>query len=43
LAAALMGGFVAAFGAALAVVVRAAILVATPVAVLGGTESRCGQ
>jgi hypothetical protein len=43
LADALAGDFVAARGAAFAVVVRAAILVATPVAVFGGTESRHGR
>jgi len=40
LADAVAGGFVAARGAAFAVVVRAAMSVATPVAVFGGTESR---
>jgi len=43
LAAALTGGFVAAFGVVFVADGLAAMSVATPVAVLGGTESRCGQ
>jgi len=43
LTAALTGGFAAAFGVVFIVDGLAAMSVATPVAVLGGTESRCGQ
>jgi len=43
LAAALTGGFAAAFGVVFVVDGLAAMSVATPVAVLGGTESRRGR
>ncbi len=43
LAAALTGGFAAAFGVVFVVDSLAAMSVATPVAVLGGTESRRGR
>jgi len=39
----LIGGFAAAFGVVFVVDGLAAMSVATPVAVLGGTESRCGR
>jgi len=42
-AAVLTGGFAAAFGRVFIVDGLAAMSVATPVAVLGGIESRCGQ
>jgi len=42
-AAALTGGFAAAFGVVFVADGLAAMSVAAPVAVLGGTESRCGQ
>jgi len=43
LAAALTGGFAAAFGVVFVADGLAAMSVAAPVAVLGGTESRCAQ
>jgi len=43
LAAASTGGFAAAFGVVFVADGLAAMSVAAPVAVFGGTESRCGQ